>query len=52
MKDYAGRFTVVQLPNITAIYYGRDVGYQVERIDLDEGLMSISATEARKRMGL
>lgn len=52
LKDYAGRFTVVPLPNVTAIYYGRDVGYAVERIDLDEALTGISASRIRKRMGL
>jgi adenylylsulfate kinase len=51
LKDYEGRFTVIQVPNLTAIYYGRDVGYQVERIDLDEALTAISATELRRRMG-
>jgi hypothetical protein len=52
LKHHAGRFIVVPLPNITAIFYGRDVGYQVQRIDLDEALTGISATEIRKRMGL
>jgi adenylylsulfate kinase len=52
LKDHEGKFTVVQLPNITAVYYGRDVGYAVERIDLDAGLTAVSATEIRKRIGL
>jgi len=52
LRDYAGRFVVVQLPNITYIFYGRDVGYSVERIDLDEALTDISATDVRRRMGL
>ncbi|HYJ29956.1 MAG TPA: adenylyl-sulfate kinase [Allosphingosinicella sp.] len=52
LKEHAGRFVVVPLPNVTAIFYGRDVGYQVERIDLDEALAEISATEIRGRMGL
>lgn len=52
LKDYAGRFTVIPVPNLTAIYYGRDVGYAVERIDLDAELTAISATEIRKRIGL
>jgi hypothetical protein len=51
LKDYAGRFTVIPVPNLTAIFYGRDVGYKVERIDLDEALTAISATELRRRMG-
>jgi hypothetical protein len=50
LKEHAGRFTVVQLPNVAAIFYGRDVGYAVERIDLDEAVTAISATDARKRM--
>lgn len=52
LKDYAGRFTIVPVPNVTAIFYGRDVGYAVERIDLDEALTDISASDIRKRIGL
>lgn len=52
LNDYAGRFTIVQLPNVTAIFYGRDVGYRVERIDLDEAVAKISATDIRKQIGL
>lgn len=52
LKDYDGRFVVVPLPNVTAVFYGRDVGYAVERIDLDEALTGISATDIRSRMGV
>jgi hypothetical protein len=52
LRDHAGRFSVVPLPNITAIFYGRDVGYEIERIDLDESLTGISATSVRRQMGL
>lgn len=52
LKEYAGRFTVVQLPNVTAIFYGRDVGYRVERIDLDSETTNISATDLRRKRGL
>ncbi len=51
-RDHAGRFTIVPLSNVTAIFYGRDVGYKVERIDLDEAVTGISASEIRKRIGL
>ena len=44
---YAGRFVVVPLPNITNVYYGRDVGYAVERIVLDEEIEAISGTSMR-----
>jgi adenylylsulfate kinase len=37
------------LPNISHVFYGRDVGYAVERIDLDRSIETISATELRKK---
>ena len=43
----AGRFLVVALPNITDVFYGRDVGYNVERIILDEATEEISGTKMR-----
>jgi cytidyltransferase-like protein len=47
LSAYAGRFVVVPLPNITNVFYGRDVGYMVERIVLDEMTEAISATNVR-----
>jgi hypothetical protein len=37
LSAHVGRFAVVPLPNITNIFYGREVGYNVERIVLDVG---------------
>ena len=48
MHGLEGKYTVVPLPNITAILYGRDVGYTIDKIDLPETLTSISATAIRK----
>lgn len=48
LSPYFGRFIVVPLPNITNVFYGRDVGYNVERIILDEATESISATKMRQ----
>jgi len=48
LSIYAGRFVVVPLPNITNVFYGRDVGYKVERIELDEATEAISATNIRR----
>ncbi|TWC00212.1 cytidyltransferase-like protein [Bradyrhizobium macuxiense] len=47
LSAYAGRFAVVPLPNITNVFYGRDVGYAIERIVLDEETEAISATNVR-----
>lgn len=52
LSAHRGRFVVVPLPNITHVFYGRDVGYAIERIDLDESLQGISATNTRRKAGL
>lgn len=50
LSSHAGRFVVIPLPNITNVYYGRDVGYAVERIVLDEPTEKISGTKMRDLM--
>jgi len=50
LRALSGRYTVVPLPNITHVFYGRDVGYVVERLELDAGHEAISATEIRRHM--
>ena len=49
LSAHAGRFTIVSVPNITNVFYGRDVGYSVERILLDEATEAISASKVRAR---
>jgi adenylylsulfate kinase len=49
LREFEGRFIVVPLPNITNIFYGRDVGYTIERIELDVATEGVSATEVRKK---
>lgn len=51
LRRHEGRFTVVPVPNLTYVFYGRDVGYAVERIDLDTSLHGISATQQRRLLG-
>jgi hypothetical protein len=51
LREFEGRFTVIPLPNITDIFYGRDVGYRMERIELDDAIEQVSATDLRKRIG-
>jgi adenylylsulfate kinase len=50
LREYEGRFVVVPLPNVTHVFYGRDVGYAVERIDLAKSIEAISATAVRRRL--
>jgi cytidyltransferase-like protein len=48
--QYRGRFVVVPVPNISHVFYGRDVGYVVERLTLDETTERISATKVRREL--
>lgn len=47
LAAWHGRFVVVQLPNIDAIFYGRDVGYKIEEIVLPKEVQEISGTRLR-----
>jgi adenylylsulfate kinase len=52
LRAYEGKYVIMLLPNITHILYGRDVGYKVERVDLDEKLQQISATQERAKLSV
>ena len=43
---------VLRLPNITNIVYGRDVGYKIEQVKLEDSIEAISATQKRHEMGI
>ena len=49
MAGLKGKYRVVRLPNITNVMYGRDVGYKIEKIELDAATEAASATEIRKQ---
>jgi cytidyltransferase-like protein len=48
MREHEGRYAIVPLPNIEHIFYGRDVGYSIERIDVNSEIEAISATDMRR----
>jgi adenylylsulfate kinase len=52
LREYAGKFEVVILPNIVDVVYGRDVGWTVSKIDLPPEIEAISATKIRAEMGI
>jgi len=49
---YQGQYTVMLVPNIVNITYGRDVGYKIEQETFTDDIHSISATKIRKELGL
>ena len=51
LREYDGKYVIVPVPNISDIFHGRDVGYNVERIELDSATEAISATAIRRRIG-
>lgn len=51
LREYDGRYIVIPVPNISHVFYGRDVGYKVEQLSLGEALEGVSATLVRKREG-
>lgn len=48
MRDHVGRYSVLSLPNIGAVCYGRDVGYNIECITLPPEIEKISGTTIRE----
>lgn len=48
LRQYEGRFEVIRMPNVSHVFYGRNVGYRIERICLDGATEAISATEERR----
>lgn len=50
LRAHEGKFVVILVPNITNVYYGRDVGYNIEYIDLDPHLQQVSATKERAKL--
>lgn len=52
LAAWAGRFIVIQLPNISNVFYGRGVGYKIEELVMPEDVQKISATEIRSAMAL
>ena len=50
MLEYEGKYTIIRVPNITNIFYGRDVGYKIELIELDDQTKTISATKIRSQL--
>lgn len=44
-----GEMEFIVIPDIVGVYYGRDVGYAVEKIEVPDEIASISATKLRQQ---
>lgn len=45
--QYEGRYTIIAVPNITNVFYGRTVGYDVHRVHLSEELETLDSKTIR-----
>ena len=52
MAGLEGSYVIIPVPNVTMVFYGRDVGYGIEKLEMGPEIEAISATAARKAMGL
>lgn len=49
-SQWSGRYEIIIIPDISEVCYGRDVGYRIRQIELDQKTESISGTDIRKEM--
>ena len=47
-KNFKSRYKIISFPNVTNIFYGRKVGYNLEKINLEKTIQNISGTKIRK----
>ena len=45
--EFGNKIKVVPLPNISDVFYGRGVGYNIEQLELSKDLQEVSATKIR-----
>ena len=50
LEQFKSRFKISKMPNITNIFYGRKVGYKIEKILTPLKYRNISATKIRSRL--
>ena len=52
LAEYGNLVKIIVIPDIDEICYGRDVGYGIRKIDLDQQTESISGTKTRKDLNV
>ena len=48
--EYNNNYEIINVPNITHITYGRDVGYKIGQEHFDKDIEEISATKIREKL--
>lgn len=50
LSDYEGRVTVMVVPDVGSVVYGRKVGYSVNEVEVTEEMAATSGTEVRRSL--
>jgi len=50
LKKYKGNYTIIKIPVVSEVIYGRKVGYKFRNIKVPKNIEKISATNIRKKM--
>jgi adenylylsulfate kinase len=45
--EFGNKLKIIEIPNITDVFYGRGVGYNIEQLELSKELQEVSATKIR-----
>ena len=48
MIEWEGQYQIIDIPDISEVCFGRDVGYKIRQIELSTDLEDISGTQIRK----
>ena len=46
--EYKGKYIIIRVPDITNVFYGRQVGFDVDRVDLPSNLEPTDKTKVTK----
>ena len=50
LKEYEGKYTIIKIPVVSEVVYGRKTGYKIRNVKLSKKIESISATKIRKNL--
>ncbi len=50
LEKYKNKYTIIKIPVVSEVIYGRKVGYKINKYNIGKHLESISATKIRKKL--
>ena len=50
LKEYEGKYTIIKIPVVSEVVYGRKTGYKIRNVKLSKKIEGISATKIRRSL--